>query len=204
MSRGSAGPPARGILARGGSVAILTGAVVFATNASSPAVPVAAALTSKSSAKTIVVNGFDINSGDNDLVPASGTKSGVITEGDQSIVDEQLTATKESKNGKNEGYPIIGCASGVCTFTRTSPDGQGEGEGEGSPFNNILANCVVTAVLPQGSLTIQGVITMKGGADQPSTVAVTSGTGSYVGAWGAVDATYGKQFSTSTIVLDGR
>jgi hypothetical protein len=191
---------ARGVSARGGSVAILIGAIVFATNASSPAVPVAAALTSKSSAKTIVVNGFDINSGDNDLVPASGTTSGVITEGDQSIVNEQLTATKESKNGKNEGYPIIGYASGLCTFTRTSPDGQAKG----SPFNDILENCVVTAVLPRGSLTIQGVITIKGGAEQPSTLAVTSGTGSYNGAWGIVDATSGKQFSTYTIVLDGR
>jgi len=138
---------ARGIVAGGGSVAILTGAVVFATNASSSGAPVAAAPTSISSAKTIVVNGFDINSGDNDLVPASGTKSGVITEGDKSIVNEQLPATKESKNGKNEGYPIIGYASGVCTLTRTSPDGQGKG----SPFNNILENCVVTAVLPRAA-----------------------------------------------------
>jgi hypothetical protein len=189
---------ARGIWARGGSVAILTGAVVFATSASSPAVPVAAALAS-TSAKTIVVNGFDINAGDNDLVPAPGTKGGVIAEGDQSIVNEQLTATNESKNGKNEGYPIIGYASGVCTFTRVAPDGQGKG----SPFNSVLENCIVTAVLPRGSLTIQGVITMKAGADQPSTLAVTSGTGSYDGARGIVDATFGKEFATYTIVLDG-
>ena len=74
------------------------------------------------SAKTIVVNGFDINSGDNDLVPAPGTKFRCLPEGDQSIVNQQLTANKESKNGKNEGYPIVGYASGVCTFTRISPD----------------------------------------------------------------------------------
>jgi hypothetical protein len=190
---------ARGLWARGGSVALLTGAVVFATNASSPAVPVAVALASAPSAKTIVVNGFDINSGDNDLVPAPGTKSGVVSEGDQSIVNEQLTLSKETKNGKDEGYPIIGYASGVCTVTRVAPDGQSKG----SPFDSVLDNCDVTAVLPKGSLTIQGVIAMKAGADQPSTLAVTGGTGGYDGVRGIVDVTFGKEFARYTIVLNG-
>ena len=57
-------------------------------------------------------------------------------------------------------------------------------------------------MLPKGSLTVQGVITLKAGADQPSTLAVTSGTGSYEGAGGIVDATFGKQFATYTILLD--
>ena len=86
----------------------------------------------------------------------------------------------------------------MCTFTRVSPDGQGKG----SPFNGVLENCIATAVLPKCSLTIQGVIMIKAGADEPATLAVTSGTGIDDGARGIVDAIYGKQFATYTIVLE--
>jgi hypothetical protein len=184
----------------GGAVVVLSGAIVLAANAPSPAAPVppvGATLASAPSGSTFAVNGFDINSGDNDLVPAPGTKPGAVSEGDQSIVNEQLTRTKETGTGKNAGYPIIGYVSGACTFTRVQPDGQSKG----SPFDRVLENCIATAVLPKGSLTIQGVITLKAGVEQPATFGVTSGTGSYDGARGIVEATFGKQFVTYKVVL---
>jgi hypothetical protein len=186
----------------GSAVAVLSGAIVLGTNAASPAAPVpppavAATPASAPSGTAFAVNGFDINSGDNDLVPAPGTKPGAVSEGDESIVNEQLTETKETKTGKNRGYPIIGYVSGACTFTRVAPDGQSKG----SPFDSELENCIATAVLPKGSLTIQGVITVKGSVEEPAMFAVTSGTGSYDGARGIVEATFGKQFVTYKVVL---
>jgi hypothetical protein len=186
----------------GSAVAVLSAAVVLSANAPSPAAavpaaPLAATLAAAPSGSTFAVNGFDINSGDNDLIPAPGTKPGAVSEGDLSIVNQQLTGTKKTKTGKNQGYPIIGYVSGACTFTRVSPDGQAKG----SPFDSVLENCLATAVLPKGSLTIQGVITLKAGVEQPATFAVTSGTGSYDGARGIVEATFGKQFVTYKVVL---
>ena len=144
--------------------------------------------------KTIVVNAFDINPSGAAIIPAPGTKQGVVSEGDELIVNDQLTVTSEKNGG---GYPIIGYASGTCTFTRVAPDGQGKG----SPYNSDLQDCVVTAVLPKGSITGQGVVIGKPGVDQPATLAVTSGTGSYEGAGGIVKVKFGKEFDTFTVLL---
>ncbi len=58
----------------------------------------------------------------------------------------------------------------------------------------------MTAVLPKGSITGQGVVIGKpGGQDQPATLAVTSGTGSYEGAGGIVKVKFGKEFDTFNV-----
>lgn len=179
----------------GWTAALILGVVVLGANgSSSTSATLTAALASSSSAKMIVVNAFDINPSGVAIIPAPGTKQGVVSEGDELIVNDQLTVTSEKKGG---GYPIIGYASGTCTFTRVAPDGQAKG----SPYNSDLQDCVVTAVLPKGSITGQGVVIGKPGVDQPATLAVTSGTGSYEGAGGIVKVKFGKEFDTFTFLL---
>lgn len=78
-----------------------------------------------------------------------------------------------------------------------SPDGQAKG----SPYNNTLESCTVTGVLPQGSISADGIITTKSGAPQNATFAVAGGTGSFVGAQGTVKVTFGSSFDVFTIVL---
>ena len=133
---------------------------------------------------------FDINPSADELIAAPGTTPGVVSEGDQSIINDQLTSTHLAGHAASAGYPIIGYDSGTCTFTRVAPDGQPSS----SPFNNTLENCVATAVLPNGSITAQGVITTDSGTPQPATLAVTGGTGSFEGARGIVKVTFGAQF----------
>jgi hypothetical protein len=137
-----------------------------------------------------MVNGFSIGSSWGSLIPAAGTKPGVVSEGDESIINQQLTPTRKTGGG----YPIIGFASGECTFTRVTPDGQRKG----SPFDRVVEDCVATAVLPMGSLTAQGVITTKAGEPLATTMGLTSGTGKYEGARGIVEVTFGKHFDTYT------
>jgi hypothetical protein len=141
---------------------------------------------------TTVVYAFDINSPADDLIAAPGTKAGVISAGDESMINDQLTVAHKVTGG----YPIIGYDSGTCTFTRVSPDGQAEG----SPYDRVLEHCVATAVLPQGSITVEGVITRKAGLPQPATLAITGGTAGFNGARGIVKVTFGSQFNVYTIV----
>ena len=118
-----------------------------------------------------------------------GTKRGVVSVGDVSVINDQLTTTKKSGGG----YPVIGYAVGTCTYTRVSPDGQAKG----SPYNNTLESCTVTGVLPQGSISADGIITTKSGAPQNATFAVAGGTGSFVGAQGTVKVTFGSSSTSS-------
>jgi hypothetical protein len=141
----------------------------------------------------VVVNAFDINPPTSSLIAVRGTKPGVVSLGDQVIIDQQLTSVRKGKGG----YPIIGYSSGTCTFTRVSPDGQGKG----SPYDNVVQDCIATAVLPGGDLMAQGIVTMKSGVDQASTLAVTTGTGEYEGAHGTLEATFGKDYDTYRIEL---
>jgi hypothetical protein len=143
--------------------------------------------------RKLTVYGFDINKPADELIPAPGTTPGVVSVGDTAIINDQLTSTTLV----NKGYPIIGFASGTCAFTRVSPDGQGKG----SPFNGTYSNCVVTAALPRGSLTVQGVLKWSSTTPQTGTIAVTGGTGGYTGAKGTVALKFGAQFVTITFVL---
>ena len=173
------------LAATAGGVAILAACGATSTSSSPPLTRVALA-----SARTTVVYAFDINPSADQLIAAPGTTPGVVSEGDQSIINDQLTSTHLAGHAPSSGYPIIGFDSGTCTFTRVAPDGQANG----SPFNNTLENCVATAVLPNGSITAQGVITSESGTPQPATLAVTGGTGSFEGARGIVKVTFGAQF----------
>jgi hypothetical protein len=146
-----------------------------------------------SPSKTMVVYAFNINPSRDDLIPARGTRAGVVSEGDVAIINDQLTSTHFIKGG----YPIIGYDSGTCTFTRIAPDGQGKG----SPNDNVVENCVATATLPHGTVTVEGTIVSKSGTPEPATLAVTGGTGSHDGAHGIVKVKFGAKFDTFTIVL---
>jgi hypothetical protein len=143
--------------------------------------------------KTTVVYAFNINPSGDNLIAAPGTKRGVVSAGDESLINDQLTTTHEVAGG----YPIVGYDSGTCTFTRVPPDGQPKD----ARYNMVTENCVATAVLAHGDLTAEGVVTWKAGVPQPATFAVTGGTASFNGAHGSVAITFGKEFKTYTIVL---
>jgi hypothetical protein len=155
----------------------------------------ASAATSSSiqKSKTTVIYAFGIGPSGDSLIPVPGTTPGVVSEGDEAIINDQLTSTHAIRGG----YPIIGYDSGTCTFTRVTPDGQGKG----SRFNKVFENCTATAALPNGDITVQGIISSKSGKPQPATLAVTGGTGRYDGAHGSVRVAFGSQFETFTIAL---
>jgi len=174
------------LVALAGGAALL-GACGAATSSSRPATPASATLTA---ARTTTVYAFDINPSSDELIPAPGTTPGVISEGDEAIINDQLTSTHLAGHGPSAGYPIIGYDSGTCTFTRVSPDGQPSH----SAFDTTLESCVATAFLPNGSITAQGIITIRSGTPQPATLAVTGGTGSFNGANGTVRVRFGAQY----------
>jgi Dirigent-like protein len=132
---------------------------------------------------------FDINNGTTDpgFIPVPGTNPSVFAQGDELIVNDQLTTTHKV----NGGYPVVGHDAGVCTLTRI-PEPH---------VDQTLANCVATAVLPGGSLTIQGVLAFQAQQPQPAVLAVTGGTGSFAGATGTVAVTFTKNYKILTITL---
>jgi|GEM_PF-6984379 len=135
--------------------------------------------------RTITVFAFNVNPKADDLIPAPGTQPGVISEGDVSIVNDRLTSTHATEHG----YPIIGYDSGTCTFTRVLAGGR------------ATENCDVTAALPQGDLVGQGVVSSSKGVPRSATLAVTGGTGSFNGAHGVVDVTFGPRHDTYMLRL---
>jgi len=143
--------------------------------------------------QTIAVNAFGIGAKADDLIPARGTTQGVVSVGDVSILDDQLTSTHE----QHGGYAIVGYDSGTCTYTRVSPDGQGAG----SPYDHTYELCTATAVLARGSITAQGVVETSSGIPKATTLAVTGGTGAYWGETGTVKVAFGHHFNTYTFNL---
>lgn len=140
-------------------------------------------------AKTLRYYAFDINNGTSDpgFIPVAGTNPGVFSQGDELIINDQITVTHK----RGTGYPIVGFDSGVCTLTRV-PEKDAE---------QTLGNCEVTAVWKDGSLTVQGVVRFKNQEPQPAVLAVTSGTGSFDGATGVVDVAYTKNYKILTFKL---
>lgn len=132
---------------------------------------------------------FDINNGTADpgFIPVPGTSPKVFAQGDELIINDQITVTRK----RGSGYPIVGFDSGVCTLTRV-PEKYAE---------QTLGNCVVTAVWKDGSLTIQGVVRFKNQEPQSAVLAVTSGTGSFDGATGVVDVAFTKNYKILTFKL---
>jgi hypothetical protein len=184
--------------------AIVTALALFATFGA-PSISWASKPTTRSvttSVTTKVVYAFAISPSSVGLIPAPGTTPGTVSEGDESIINDQLTSDHLSGHGASSGYPIIGYDSGTCIYTRVSPDGQSGG----SPFNNTLEHCAATAVLSNGSIAAQGIITTESGTPQPATLVITGGTGRFVGVHGTIMVTFGahyqgQEFETFTITL---
>ena len=133
---------------------------------------------------------FDINNGTSDpgFIPVAGTKPGSFAQGDELIINDQITVTHKSGNG----YPIVGFDSGVCTLTRV-PEKFAE---------QTLGNCVVTAVWKKGgSLTFQGVVHFKKQQPESAVLAVTGGTGRFDGARGVLDVGFTASHKVLTIKL---
>jgi Dirigent-like protein len=139
--------------------------------------------------KTLTYYAFDINNSTNDpgFVPAPGTSPSAFSQGDELIINDQVTLTRKSGGG----YPIVGFDSGVCTLTRV-PEKFAE---------QTLGNCVVTAVWKGGSLTVQGAVHFKNQQPESAALAITGGTGRFNGATGTLDVTFTKDFKILTIKL---
>jgi hypothetical protein len=133
-------------------------------------------------AKTFQYYGFDINNGGTDpgFISAPGTNPATFAQGDELIINDQVTTTHLVKGG----YPIVGFDSGVCTLTRI-PEKYAE---------QTFGNCVATVVLKGGSLTVQGVIRFQAKQPEAGTLAVTGGTGGYDGVTGQVGVSFTKNY----------
>ena len=133
-------------------------------------------------AKSFQYYGFDINNGGTDpgFISAPGTNPANFAQGDELIINDQITTTHLVKGG----YPIVGFDSGVCTLTRI-PEKYAE---------QTIGDCVATVVLKGGSLTVQGAIRFTAKQPDAGTLAVTGGTGSYDGATGQVGVSFTKNY----------
>jgi hypothetical protein len=137
----------------------------------------------KHGVQVITVYAFSIGG---PLIAVPGTNPKMLSQGDETLVNDQLTVTRKRKGG----YPIIGHDSGTCTFTRIIGPQEG------------LADCVATAVLKGGSLTAQGVVEISSaGAPRPSDLAITGGTGTYAGARGTLHQRNTTNHAIYTITL---
>jgi hypothetical protein len=139
--------------------------------------------------RKLTVYGWDVNTRADELIPAPGTRPGVVSLGDIHIVNDYLTTEPE------HALAAIGFTSGSCTVTNV-PQARRPVPGHGllPPFNATYMNCALTVTLPHGSLVAQGVakpIPLTGAAPFPrGTLAVTGGTGIYAGAKGTVALTW--------------
>jgi len=140
-------------------------------------------------AGTLTVFAFDINNGGPDpgFIPVPGTSASSFAQGDELIINDQLTLPRLA----GKGFPIIGYDSGVCTLTRL-PE---------RDARQTYASCVVTAAVRGGSLTAQGILQFHGQQPQPATLAVTGGTGRYSGAAGTVRVGFARDHKILTFRL---
>jgi hypothetical protein len=154
-----------------------------------PVVAAAAPGGSARPVKALTYYAFDINNGTADpgFIPVPGTSPKAFAQGGELIINDQLTTTHQV----NGGYPIVGHDAGVCTLTRI-PQKHAE---------QTLANCVVTAVWHNGSLTVQGVVGFKSQQPEPAVFAVTGGTGRFEGAAGTLGVSFTNNFKILTIRL---
>jgi hypothetical protein len=169
------------------------GAVLAAATALATCITPGAAATASArpyaAGATLTYYAFDVNNGTTDpgFIPVSGTNPKAFAQGDELIINDQLTTTHRV----NGGYPIVGHDAGVCTLTRI-PERHA---------NQTLADCTVTAVWHNRSLTVQGVIAFRSNQPQPAVLAVTGGTGRFDGAAGAVSVSFTKNFKILIIKL---
>jgi hypothetical protein len=149
---------------------------------------------SAGAAKTLTYYAFDINNATTDpgFFPAPGTNPKVFAQGDELIINDQLTTTDQV----NGGYPIVGHDAGVCTLTRIP-----QHQIPQRHANQTLADCVITAVWNNGSLTVQGVLGFKSQQPESAAFAITGGTGRFDGAAGTLGVSFTKNFKILTIKL---
>jgi Dirigent-like protein len=173
--------------------AVLAAAAALAA-CGTPRVAAATPGGSAPSQSTLTYYAFDINNGTTNpgFIPAPGTDPKVFAQGDELIINDQLTTTRQV----NGGYPIVGHDAGVCTLTRIPQQHVPQ-----KHANQTLANCVVTAVWNNGSLTVQGVVAFKSQQPESAVFAVTGGTGRFDGAAGTLGVSFTKNFKILTIKL---
>jgi hypothetical protein len=166
--------------ARRMAVVVASGALVAGAALTASGTIGAAVAAPNHAAKAVKYFGFDINNTTTDpgFIAAPGTSASAFSQGDQLIVNDQLTVTHK----RGSGYPIVGHDSGVCTLTRV-PE---------KFARQTLGNCVVTAVVNGSSVTVQGVVRFKMRQPQSAVLAVTGGTGRFRGATGSVDVSFTK------------
>lgn len=143
-------------------------------------VAVATPATAAAAAGTVRYFAFDINNGTTDpgLIPVPASNPARFAQGDELIINDQVTTTRRA----GQGFPIVGFDSGVCTMTRI-PEKNAE---------QTIANCVVSVAVRDGSLTVQGAVHFKSGQPEPATLAVTGGTGKFDGKTGEVRVSFTK------------
>jgi Dirigent-like protein len=148
-----------------------------------------AAAAPRTAARTLTYYAFDINNGTTDpgLIPVAGTSPKVFSQGDELIINDQITSTHKTK----AGYPIVGRDSGVCTLTRI-PEKYAD---------QTLANCVVTVVWKNGTLAVQGVVQFRSQLPQTAVLAITGGTGRFLGAAGTIRVGFTKDYKILVIRL---
>lgn len=154
------------------AVGLVAGALAIGPVASAVGAP---GVARQPSDRTFTVFGFG-NGGT--LIPALGTNPKKPSAGDEIVINDHLTLPF-ADDGK---YKIIGHLSGMCTLTRV-----------GRKFG-ALANCLVTAVLPNGSITTEGQISFDPhfGSTDTAHLAITGGTGGFRSAGGAVQVAFGN------------
>jgi len=102
--------------------------------------------------------------------------------GDSFVFNDALYAKKR----------LVGQLNGTCTLTRLDPKA-----------NEGVQQCLVTASLPDGDITTQGVIRFSGEEPSGFTTAVTGGTGDYAGAGGEVHVRFvSDKVTRLAVVLD--
>jgi hypothetical protein len=152
---------------------------------------VAAATPATAAAKagTVRYFAFDINNGTSDpgLIPVAGSNPSTFAQGDELILNDQVTTT----HWAGHGYPIVGFDSGACTISRI-PEKNAE---------QTIANCVVSVAVSGGSLAVQGAVHFKSGQPEPATLAVTGGTGKFYGKTGEVRVAFTKTHKILTFSL---
>jgi hypothetical protein len=91
-----------------------------------------------------------------------------LTLGDRDVFSDDLSETR--------GGDVIGYDAGECTAVRIDEE-----------FYEATFQCLVTASLPRGQITVQGLVTFTNGEpDSPALLAVTGGTRRYRNATGQV------------------
>src|SRR5215472_17148504 len=104
------------IRTRWAASAVAAALVACGTVGGSAATAASASPAGSAGASTLTIYAFDINNGTADpgFIPAPGTNPKAFAQGDELIINDQVTTTHKVGGG----YPIIGRDAGVCTLTR--------------------------------------------------------------------------------------